>query len=459
MKVLFQTARRFVAVIMIASAVLFSCIYPNVVYGNGITEAFLATEVKRSVSWEDPLGMNLFEMFLDRNQLANPQYDTSTDSPFESNYRQLLTGSSQWSSFRTLNRSLYKTGYYLIPGISNTNLGEGTTSRMVPQGICVAGQFVLISAYNFAKPQKYSCIYVLNKNTREYITTLVLNIKSHVGALTYGGGNDGNIYIADSNHFDPETMGSKKVKIAIDDAKYRVWKLPVSEVVKAVKTKEDSVKVKLTDYLGVSVRPSFLCSYKGTLFVGDINNREGGSGKSFMQGYSMKTGEINVQRIDLDSSTQGVAITEYKGKLYLLSSRSFGRNYPSILTIRRIYHNRIIGWVPSFFTVREIALPNMSEDVDVHGDHVLINFESASKKYQKRNVTQRQMDRVINASLGSLIEGYPLMIPLKDNHLPEEYGTYGMSEGETSLPMADHFMYAVALPKKPFRLADGSDDR
>ena len=101
----------------------------------------------------------------------------------------------------------------------------------------------------------------------------------------------------------------------------------------------------------------------------------------------------------------------------------------------------------------------MSEDVDVHGDHVLINFESASKKYQKRNVTQRQMDRVINASLGSLIEGYPLMIPLKDNHLPEEYGTYGMSEGETSLPMADHFMYAVALPKKPFRLADGSDDR
>jgi hypothetical protein len=298
---------------------------------------------------------------------------------------------------------------------------------------------------------------VLNKNTHEYLTTIVLNIKSHVGALTYGGGNDGNVYIADSNHFDPETMGSKKIKIAIANAKYRVWKLPLSEVIKAVKRHVDASRVKLKEYVGVAVRPSFLCSYKGTLFVGDINNREGGSGRSFMQGYSMETGKINVQRIDLDASTQGVAITEYKNRLYLVSSRSFGRNYPSILTIRRIYHNRIIGWLPAFFPLREVAIPNMSEDVDVHGAHVLINFESASKKYQSRNVTQRQIDRVINASLGSLIEGYRLMIPLKDNRV-RAYNPVRLGLSSQELPMADHFMYAMALPKKPFRLMHRSEE-
>ena len=71
----------------------------------------------------------------------------------------------------------------------------------------------------------------------------------------------------------------------------------------------------------------------------------------------------------------------------------------------------------------------MSEDLDVSGDHLLINFESGATKYQSRNITQNQIDRVLNASIGSLIDGYQMQVPyanenqMLDNALPGEKGS------------------------------------
>ena len=58
----------------------------------------------------------------------------------------------------------------------------------MPQSITFAGNYLLISAYDYSKAQE-SVIYVMNKKTQKYITTIVLPHKGHVGGITFDGTN------------------------------------------------------------------------------------------------------------------------------------------------------------------------------------------------------------------------------------------------------------------------------
>lgn len=87
-----------------------------------------------------------------------------------------------------------------VPGLACTDLGESTCSQMVPQGICIAGDYMLISAYDnganatLRKDNSYvpenSVIYVLSYTDGlpgEFLTTLVLPDVNHVGGLAFDG--------------------------------------------------------------------------------------------------------------------------------------------------------------------------------------------------------------------------------------------------------------------------------
>lgn len=72
-----------------------------------------------------------------------------------------------------------------VPGLTYTNLGDFYSSSMVPQGLCMANDYILVTAYD-SKKEANSVIYVIaNTMMRrgEYLTTIVLPDKNHVGEL------------------------------------------------------------------------------------------------------------------------------------------------------------------------------------------------------------------------------------------------------------------------------------
>ena len=144
---------------------------------------------------------------------------------------------------------------------------------------------------------------------------------------------------------------------------------------------------------------------------------------------------------------------KHKGRLYVITSSSYGRNNTSYLRIYRIHYNKYIGWFRNPVLVRSLRIPNMSEDLDSGGDHLLINFESGATKYQAQNVTQNQIDRVLNASIGSLIDGYQMQVPyanetqMMDNALPGDKSTKNDSPA-TADAAGDHIVERALLPSE-----------
>ena len=150
---------------------------------------------------------------------TNLEYSTSTNSILGHNSYSSLLSSLSSSSFSEFKKTLATKNSnpvdgVIIPGLAQTDQGKNTVCRtMIPQGVCVAGNYLLVSAYdnksevevkdsNYKHSDKHnSVIYVIDKNTKKYITTIILeNNTSHVGALAWNGktGSDGLIYIADS---------------------------------------------------------------------------------------------------------------------------------------------------------------------------------------------------------------------------------------------------------------------
>ena len=89
-----------------------------------------------------------------------------------------------------------------MPGLESTDILGESCGYMVPQGICIAGDYMLVTAYDsgdFYKNPKQgahkinpSVLYVLSNQTpgsRELLTTIVLPDRNHVGGVAFDGKN------------------------------------------------------------------------------------------------------------------------------------------------------------------------------------------------------------------------------------------------------------------------------
>ena len=410
------------------------------------------------VRWKETETDDLWKFYQSTLSLVNPDDPESdpnvmtyTGSTFDDNYYNLINSTNTWSQFRSFSRSLYQNDSYVIPGLRQTNVSGMATPYMVPQGICVAGNYVLISAYSSSnKVWTSSVIYVLDRDTGKYLTTLALSTRCHVGALAYSTRTN-RVYIADSSLKDeriPRTniSGQPEQKTGI----YRIWEISMRDLRRSVNQKKDSIYVPLLKYLSCDTIPSFISIYKNTLFVGSFNINSFYP-RSYATAYSLKTGRAVTYKLYLSYFTQGAQIVKHNGGLYVITSCSYGRNNTSYLRIYRIHYNKYLGWFRNPILVRSLRIPNMSEDLDVSGDHLLINFESGATKYQSRNTTQNQIDRVLNASIGSLIDGYQMQVPyanedkMLDNALPGEKGASD-SKSDDSAHDGRHIIERALLP-------------
>ena len=144
-----------------------------------------------------------------------------------------------------------------VPGLKHTNIDGTVCTDMVPQGLCIAGDYLLITAYD-AKEAHNSVVYVLSHaggNRGEYLATLVLPNRNHAGGIAFDGSL---IWIAQSS--DKTLKG-----------------FSYETLQRAVASGADSVRVEYeisTDKLLKTA--SLVTYYDGLLWVGTFAEKESG---------------------------------------------------------------------------------------------------------------------------------------------------------------------------------------
>lgn len=284
-------------------------------------------------------------------------------------------------AYKTYTKMKNKMNYsksFAIPGMKTTNVAGFSSSSMVPQAICHAGSYLLISAYD-SKGTDYSVIYVVSKAAKSYVTTIVLPSKAKVGGMAYDGTN---IWI------------SKGTSVA---------SFPYSVVTDAVNS--GSSFTTLASYRSickVNGTASFMGYYNGILWVGKFSQSS-----STMIGYSVanKTTSPSLMQtytMAVPSKTQGITFNSdgtmilsrsYRTKAskdgYISQIRTYMPSYGSVGANGKILKNAALSTT---------KMPPMVEGMAVYGTYTYALFSSSHYTSCKYPV-----DRVIALKTNKLI--------------------------------------------------------
>jgi fibronectin type 3 domain-containing protein len=247
-----------------------------------------------------------------------------------------------------------------IPGLITTNVGGFSSTHMCPQGIAFTDNYLLVTSYDLAGEEN-SVIYVLDRNSRMLLTTLVLPSRVHAGGICYDGVN---VWI---------TTGKSLAAI------------PYAQVSELAQQGDAYAQVHYsqTCYLGITA--SYVTYYDEKLWVGSYNELR----TTKMNSYSIEDKEgdpaLTIEEtVKMPTRVQGVAFTKSG---YLIMSRSCQTRFG-----RRGYMRELALYKPDLTAVSEnstialgkcinsVAMPSMTEGIDICGSDVYVIFESAAFK-------------------------------------------------------------------------------
>ncbi len=345
---------------------------------------------------------------------------TSTESVLTASYEELVDSLDK-DQFQNYLSTLEMNHSYVIPGISQTNIkNELACDSMVPQGVCVAEDYLIISAYDkgdkvlrntsyICDDKQKSVLYIMDVETKEYLTTISLNTRCHVGALAYNKDDD-LIYIADSENSVVQMVSLEKIKTCVDsgnDTEYDMLEFDEG----AIDTK--------------GYRPSFLAYYNEHLYVGQfakIHAFELFSNR--MAIYKSDGTLVQEGAIKIPYYAQGVTFAEYEDEAYMLISSSFGRKKSAKLHVY-LMEKEQGGYLSSQFKIGDIACPNMSEDIEIQGDYIYTCYESASNFYRLsldgKGRSNNAVDRIMVSSLGKTLAYLTNNFNGKNVRMPVQY--------------------------------------
>ena len=300
----------------------------------------------------------------------------------EKDNKQDINGTRSKRNLKTLSQSKE----FDIPDIQNTDVLGDTCNCMTPQGICVAGDYILITAYcsvdyykenlitnineeaNMAKmidevhhERHNSVMYVMSEKTKRHVTTLVFDDKSHVGGITFDGEY---VWVAKG--------GNRKVEA------YRY-----EDIKNLVRRYEESTYLGTPSYEFISdSTSSFIACYDDTVWVGTHNENKDQYG--VLIGYSLD----NTNNAGLNDShriiiipplANGAAFMEVDDVLYLAVTTSYGRHKDSLLHIYKADFSD--EEVLQFQEYKVLELPPMAEEICVNGEQMYFLFESGATTY------------------------------------------------------------------------------
>lgn len=289
-----------------------------------------------------------------------------------------FTKSPAYKTYKKMRTYMNYSKSFAIPGMRTTNVAGFKSTTMVPQAMCHAGSYLLISAYD-SKGVDYSVIYVVSKAAKSYITTIVLPSKAKVGGMAYDGTN---IWI------------SKGTSVA--SFPYRV----ITDAVNAGVSYTTLANYNTVNK--VNGTASFMGYYNGVLWVGSFSQSS-----STMYGYRVADKEKvpSLQQsytMAVPSKTQGITF-DTDGKMILTRSYRTKKAKSGYISQIRTYYPSYTNVGTSGNILKNTALavttmPPMIEGVAIYGTYTYALFSSSHYSSCKYPI-----DRVIALKTNKLI--------------------------------------------------------
>lgn len=270
-----------------------------------------------------------------------------------------------------------------IPGMPSTREQDYvkkliSTYGQCPQGICLTEDYCLITSYSSDDKNCLGSLYVFDKKTGEYLVTLGMKKRSHLGGLTCDGTN---VWICHSNSWSLE-------RISYDYIRKMAERKPKAFV--------DSTG--LFEEYKVANAPSCVSSYDGKLWVATHNSLF----KSIMISYEYRDDKLQViDSYRIPKKVQGIAF-DSGGRIYL--STSYGRAQSSYL---KVYGSAdALNQSPERPQMK-VEMPPCSEEIFLTDNILYILFESASLKYFEgtdgRGRSIAPIDKILAIDVASVI--------------------------------------------------------
>ncbi len=245
-----------------------------------------------------------------------------------------------------------------IPGMPETKESDFLNNYIFsesqcPQGICITPDYVLITSYSNDKGALGE-LMVFDRTDGEYLVTLGMDAKSHLGGIAYDGEN---VWVCNSYDTTIERISYDFI-----------------DLMATANSKQVVDATGVVDVFEVDNKPSCITYYGGRLWIATHNILM----KSKMVAYYYDTKEDKLTSLSsytIPARVQGVTFDE-SGKVYL--STSYGRNVSSYI---KCYKSLIaLSSRPNDPDIT-IEMPPGSEELDAVDGSIYVIFESAGEKY------------------------------------------------------------------------------
>ena len=277
-----------------------------------------------------------------------------------------------------------------IPDLSYTDVLGDPCNCMTPQGICIAGDYILMTAYCNVESLKEdlennseqtvnqmrmeateehnrhnSVLYVLDKFNGSHIATMVFDDKSHVGGITFDGEY---IWVAKGGNCKIDGYSFVDVRACIEMGSFNY---PMCEVACEVQC---------------DTTTSFVTYHDGYIWVGTFSGDAEQNG--VLTGYNIvKTGGVHCVEthkiVEIPAHANGAVFIDTEVGPYLAVTTSYGRSNDSTLYVYDATNLRSIGMIgkaklPEY---ANFTLPPMAEELCAENNDIYFLFESASTAY------------------------------------------------------------------------------
>lgn len=285
---------------------------------------------------------------------------------------------------------------FVIPGLVATKSYDfkkkkyDTATEMTPQGITVAGKYLLLTAYD-GEHTHASVIYVLNKKTGKYIKTIQVAGRPHLGGIAY----------------DPV---GKNVWITASIGKSSaLMSFPLKEVASYDTKRHAPISCNNRISIPTLEKASTVTYYDNQLFVGFFNMygrgrvasytiSRSGKNKNSITNNEIKSVNGTVAWSDpsgvtsMNKQIQGITI--YDDKIFL--SQSYGSSDSKLY----IFPSTALDALDEKNAELVIDMPPYLEQITAYKGQLLCIFESGSKQYAKPNMVI--MDRILSININAL---------------------------------------------------------
>ena len=291
-------------------------------------------------------------------------------------------------------------GTYVVPGLKATKtLKKGTEgtpdmcTSMTPQGLAVTEKYILISAYCKTKEHN-SVIYVMDKESHQFIKEIVLGNRSHVGGMAYDrmnhilwvtgqGATWAQANAITLSHLESYAL-SEEYKPIEFDMSYNLYRIK---------------------------RASFMTYHDGALFVGFFTQDNASVIEKYLinaDGTLYEKEDMNLKRTVgvVDPVACAVSMQVISGKV---QGMAFFNN-KILLTISwgilpsevQIFNYSRYGILSTSEACKTIKFPERLEQIYQDGDSIYALFESGAYAYRMSSINR--IDRVIKLDGNRLVK-------------------------------------------------------